>query len=166
MKNVKNRHFFSFIYDIQRVGDLNMRKTLKIIFFSSLLGVILAGFFFFTIKEKAEAKNKSILYAYQVGVFKSLENANNYLSRFSFGKVMFDGEYYRVFIGITIDNKNLLSSLFDKEKYNYYIKELEITEEIAEEIKKYDALLAKSNEENQIVLLKKMLESYINELQN
>ncbi len=143
-----------------------MKKTLKIIFFSSLLGVVLAGVFFFNIKEKAEAKNKPILYAYQVGVFKNQENANNYKSRFPLGKIIFDGEYYRLFVGITIENKPLLSTIFDKEKYSYYIKEIEITEEFALEIKKYDALLSKSKEENQLPILKQMLESYENELQN
>ncbi len=143
-----------------------MKKTLKIICFSSIVGVLLAGLFFFTIKEKAEAKNKPVLYAFQVGVFKNLENANSYKNRFSSSKIVYDGEYYRIFIGITIDNKEYLSTLFDQKKYNYYVKEIETTEEFAEEIKKYDALFKKSSEESQTQILIKMLESYTNELQN
>lgn len=143
-----------------------MKKTLKIVFFSSLLGVVLAGLFFFNIKDKAEAKNKPILYAFQVGVFKNKENANNYRNRFSLGKVVYDGEYYRIYIGVTVDNKEMLASIFDKENYSYYIKELETTETILNEIKKYDELLVKSNEENRMLIIKNMLESYQNELQN
>lgn len=141
-----------------------MKKTLKIVFFSSLLGVVLAGLFFFNIKEKAEAKNKPILYAFQVGVFKNKENASNYRNRFSLGKIIHDGEYYRIFIGVTVDNKEMLASFFDQENYSYYIKELEASEEILNEIKKYDELLVKSNEENRMLIIKNMLESYQNEL--
>lgn len=143
-----------------------MKKTLKIVLFSSLLGVVLAGLFFFNIKDKAEAKNKPILYAFQVGVFKNKENANNYRNRFSLGKVVYDGEYYRIYIGVTVDNKEMLASIFDKENYSYYIKELETTETVLNEIKKYDELLVKSNEENRMLIIKNMLESYQNELQN
>lgn len=143
-----------------------MKKTLKIVLFSSLLGVILAGLFFFNIKDKAEAKNKPILYAFQVGVFKNKENANNYRSRFSLGKVVYDGEYYRIYIGVTVNNKDLLASIFDKENYSYYIKELEANDTILNEIKKYDELLVKSSEENRLLVIKNMLESYQNELQN
>lgn len=143
-----------------------MKKTLKIVFFSSLLGVVLAGLFFFNIKDKAEAKNKPILYAFQVGVFKNKENANNYRNRFPLGKVIYDGEYYRIYIGVTVDNKEMLASIFDKENYSYYIKELETTEMVLNEIKKYDELLVKSNEENRMLIIKNMLESYQNELQN
>lgn len=143
-----------------------MKKTLKIVLFSSLLGVVLAGLFFFNIKDKAEAKNKPVLYAFQVGVFKSLENATSYKSRFPLGIVLQDGEYYRVYIGITANSKELLSNIFNKENYNYYIKELETTEEILTNIKKFDELLAKSSEENRILIIKNMLESYQNELQN
>lgn len=143
-----------------------MKKTLKIVLFSSLLGVVLAGLFFFNIKDKAEAKNKPILYAFQVGVFKNKENANNYRSRFSLGKVVYDGEYYRIYIGVTVNNKDLLASIFDKENYSYYIKELEANDTILNEIKKYDELLVKSSEENRLLVIKNMLESYQNELQN
>lgn len=141
-----------------------MKKTLKIVLFSSLIGVVLAGLFFFNIKEKAEAKNKPILYAFQVGVFKNQENANNYKNRFSFSKVIYDGEYYRVFIGVTATNKELLSTIFDKENYSYYVKAIETSEEEQEEIKKYDELLLKSSEENRTLIIKNMLESFNYEL--
>lgn len=143
-----------------------MKKTLKIVLFSSMLGVILAGLFFFNIKDKAEAKNKPFLYAFQVGVFKNRENANNYRLKFPLGKVVHDGEYYRVYIGITRNNKELLSDLFDSQNYSYYIKEIETSEEMEREILKYDELLEKSSEENRISILKNMLESFLYDVQN
>ena len=85
-----------------------MNSTLKVIFFSSFIGILLAFLFFTNIKEKAEAKNKPILYAFQVGVFKNKENADNYKLKFTTGKVLFDGDYYRVYVGVTTTNKDLL----------------------------------------------------------
>ncbi len=143
-----------------------MKKTLKVVLFSSFVGVVLACLFFFNIKEKAEAKNKPFIYAFQVGVFKNKENAKNYKNKFSFGKVLYDGEYYRVYVGVTVKNKELLINLFDKEDYTYYIKEIETTEEKRLEIEKFDALLKETSDENKMSVIKNMLESFTYDLQN
>ena len=136
-----------------------MKKFLKIILISSLIGTMLAAMFFFNIKDKAEAKNKTILYAFQVGVFKSLENADNFKTRFEASKIYKDNEYYRVFVGVTINNKEMLESIFNNLGYDYYIKELDKIENV-EEILKYDELLKESNEENKMIIIKNMLESF------
>lgn len=142
-----------------------MKKYLKIILFSCLVGSILAGAFFFNIKEKVNARNKPILYAFQVGVFKNRDNANNFKARYTTARVLFDKEYYRVFIGITKDNKELLISLFDAQNLSYYIKEIEVNNEnFLETIQKYDDLLTKTGEENKMMVIKNMLESMPNEL--
>ena len=126
---------------------------------------MLAGAFFFNIKEKANAKNKPVLYAFQVGVFKNQKNANNFTMRYPNAHVFFDKEYYRIFIGITKDNKDVLVHYFDKQNLSYYIKEIEPpTQEILENIQKYDELLLKTAEENIALVLKNMLESLPNEL--
>ncbi len=139
-----------------------MNSTLKVIFFSSFIGILLAFLFFTNIKEKAEAKNKPILYAFQVGVFKNKENADNYKLKFTTGKVLFDGDYYRVYVGVTTTNKDLLASFFEQMDYHYYIKELEIPDGLYTEIEKYDLLLEQSEIENYPVILNKMLESVEN----
>lgn len=141
-----------------------MKKYLKIILFSCSVGLLLAGLFFFNVKEKANAQKKVSVYAYQVGVFKNLENAKNFQMRYTTSKIVYDKEYYRVFIGVTMSNKEILSALFDKKGYTYFIKELDLPNETMLEIQKYDELLAKTGEENQEVVLKNMLESLPNEL--
>ncbi len=143
-----------------------MKKTFKIILFSSFVGLSLATLFFFNIKEKASAKNIPILYAFQTGVFKTLENANNFVARFEGAKVVKDKEYYRVFIGITKNNKDLMEQIFKDLDYTYYIKEIETTEEVMAEIEKYDELLKSSDPDTQMQIIAKMLESYVSELQN
>lgn len=141
-----------------------MKKTLKIILFSCLVGTLLAGTFFLSIKEKANAQNKPILYAFQVGVFKNKDNAINFKNRYEVAKVFFDNEYYRVFIGLTCENKELLENTFNKKNYSYYIKELDVSEELETQIKKYDEIYRQTSEENKILVLKNLLESLPNEL--
>ena len=140
-----------------------MKKTLKIVLFSCLVGTLLAGTFFLSIKEKANAKNKPVLYAFQVGVFKNKDNANNFKNKYPTAKVFWDNEYYRVFIGMTSSNKELLEKVFNEQNYSYYIREMDATEEQLAIIQKYDALLKETNNENISLVLKNMLESLPNE---
>ena len=136
-----------------------MSKTLKVLLFSILVGTSLAFLFFFNIKEKAEAKDKPFLYAFQVGVFKNSQNASSFALEYPSSILLFDNEYYRVYIGVTKTNVSLFSSLFDQKGYQYYVKEMEVSQEVEQEIEKYDELWRQSHEENQEAILKRMLES-------
>ena len=141
-----------------------MKKNLKIVLFSCSVGILLAGLFFFNVKEKANAQIKPVLYAYQVGVFKNLENAKNFARKYAFSRIIYDNGYHRIFLGVTLNNKELLSTIFDNLGYTYYIKEIEMPKEVMENIRKYDEILAKTEEKNQELVLKNMLESLPNEL--
>lgn len=141
-----------------------MKKNLKVVLFSCLVGTMLAGVFFFNIKEKAEAKNKSTVFVYQVGVFKNENNAYALKKEYAYAKIVKDKEYYRVFIGVTMKNQEMLKNWFQEKQYNYYVKEIELSEEILNQIQKYDELLSKTNNENRDTVLKTMLESLPNEL--
>ena len=141
-----------------------MKQTLKIILFSSLVGTILAGIFFLTVKDKAEAKIIPHVYAYQVGVYKNEANALNSITNYHFAKVVKDHDLYRVFIGVTVNNKDLLSKYFNELGYSYYLKELQLSEAILKEIENFDILLAKTSIDTQNKVIEKMLESLPNEL--
>lgn len=141
-----------------------MKQNAKIFVFSCLIGATLAGIFFLSIKDKAEAKSVPVIYAFQVGVFKNLSNAESYKNNYSYAKVIKDQDLYRVFIGVTLNNMDLLKSLFDKQGYNYYIKEIKVSDEMIDNITKYDKLLIQAVENNQNLLLKNMLESLPDEL--
>lgn len=141
-----------------------MKKNIKIIILSILIGATLALIFFLNVKEKAMAKNRNIIYAFQVGVFKQEQNALNLSKKYENIKVMKDSLYYRVFIGTTISNQEKLKNHFRNLQYNYYIKEIEVSNEIMEKITKFDELLNNSNEENIDIIIKNTLESLPNEL--
>ncbi len=141
-----------------------MKQNIKIILFSCLVGSIFAGVFFLNIKNKAEAKSLPILYAFQVGVFKNETNALNTKKSYSFAKVIKDNEYYRVFIGVTVQNKEMLQEIFSQQQGYYYIKEIQVTEELYNNISKYDTLLTKASVENRLAIINNMLESMPDEL--
>ena len=141
-----------------------MKKILKVILLSCGVGSILACLFFGSIKNKAEAKSKPIVYTYQVGVFKNQDNAENLANNYSYAKVVKDKDLYRVLVGITINNKNLLSEIFNKKNYDYYIKEIAVNEEYLEAVIKYDEILSKTSLDMQEEIIKTMVEGFIDEL--
>jgi hypothetical protein len=137
-----------------------MKKNIKIILLSSLLGAIFAGIFFLSIKEKTEAKNISYVYGFQIGVFKNLENANRLKENYSSAKIIKESDYYRVFIGFTVENKELFQDIFKNDEY--YIKELIVNDELRNNIIKYDEVLKNSNEK--MLIINNMLELMPDEL--
>ena len=116
----------------------------------------------FQIKE--EFMNLSSVELYKVFP-KSWKGTNKLLTDYYYPqdytrcKIYKDNEYYRVFVGVTINNKAMLESIFNNLGYDYYIKELDKIKNV-EEILKYDELLKESNEENKMIIIKNMLESF------
>ena len=75
---------------------------------------------------------------------------------------MKDNDLYRVFIGATVKNKEYLESLFKNNGYNYYIKEIIISDSKYKSLEKYDIVLEQS--ESPELILEKMLEILPDEL--
>lgn len=139
-----------------------MHKNIRVILFSCLIGSILAGAFFLNVKDKASAKNRPLVYVFQVGVFKNEQNAINLTNKYSFSKIVKDNDYYRVFIGATVNNKDILMNYFKDNEINYYLKEIAVSEIIQSELIKYDEVLKSSNELE--LVMSKMLECLPDEL--
>jgi lipopolysaccharide export LptBFGC system permease protein LptF len=137
-----------------------MKKILKIILLSSLLGTIFATIFFLSIKTKTEAKSTSLIYGLQVGAFKNEDNAHKLEENYTYSKVIKDNDYYRVFIGFTKDNLDILKDIYQDK--NYYIKELNVSVEVEDNIIKYDELLKSSSEK--MLVIKSTLEVMPDEL--
>lgn len=142
-----------------------MKQSVKVILFSCLVGTVLAGVFFLTVKNKAEAKSVPIVYAFQVGVFKSEGNAETFKNNYQTARIIKDEEgFYRVFIGVTAKNKDLFIQWLNEKNENYYIKEIQVSEEVYEKLLKYDEILLQTSKESMEGILKNMLESLPNEL--
>ncbi len=133
-----------------------MKQSLKVIIFSCLVGGILAGMFFLNVKNKAEAKSKPLVYAFQVGVFKNYNNALNMQKSYQNAKIVKDKDVYRLFIGITGENSDLLKEILGDNDY-YYVKEISLTDDVYANILKFDRLLRETAKENQKEVIKQML---------
>lgn len=141
-----------------------MVKSLKILIFSFLVGGTLAACFFFSIKETPKALEKNVVYAYQVGVYSSLENAQKGVNFYPTAKIFKDNDFYRILIGVTLDNEEILTNYFSN--YEVYKKPLVVDKNVYDEIKKYDELLKNSSSDNYNVILNKMLGILPNDFQN
>ncbi len=139
-------------------------KSIKMVLFSFLIGGILAIGFFFSVKETPSALEKNMVYAYQVGVYASLDNAVNAMARYPVVHKYQDNGLYRLFIGVTSNNEELLSNYFAN--YEIYKKPLVVSDQVYQDIQKYDELLKNSSKENYGAILNKMLEVLDSEFQN
>ncbi len=122
-----------------------MKTYLKIIFASIFIGCILSLVFLFNFKNKVEAKTNNILYTFQVGVYKTYDNALKAGKEYNIYKIVKDIDYYRVIIGATVNNLDFYKKKLSESGISYYVKEIYLNEDIIKNIKKYDELILSSN---------------------
>lgn len=132
-----------------------MKNYLKIVVGAIIIGGFMAYLFYKDIKKEVVAitNTENIAYIFQVGVFKSLENAQNFAKDFSSGEIYQDKDLYRVIIAITLSNKEKLEAYFKSTNINYYIKEITLKDNT--KIKEYDALLSQTDKKEVIDSLNK-----------
>lgn len=118
-----------------------MKTYTKIIIFSCFLGALLSGIFLFSFKEKASAKEKNTIYLFQVGVYKSKDSATLESNNYKVSKIIKDNDLYRIIIGATVNNLSKYEEQFHKDNINYYVKELNLGDDIKTKVKKYDELM-------------------------
>lgn len=112
-----------------------------------VVGGVLAFFFYKDIKNEVIAVTTSTdkVYVFQVGVFKSFDNANKYLENYPSGGIYKDNDLYRVIVAVTKNNKEKLENYFVRLNIEYYIKDILVRENILEKILNYDEVLSQSN---------------------
>lgn len=127
---------------------MKMKLYMKILLGASIVGGILAFFFYLDINKEVQAigKKDDIIYLFQAGVFKIEENAYNFASNFEVSLVYKDEEYYRVIIGVAYgdDVKNKLEDFFDSLGIQYFLKKLKVENELIATIKSYEEVLIKT----------------------
>lgn len=119
-------------------------KYLKVILLSILIGSVLSLILLLDLKKRID--NSEVVYVFQVGVFKTKENAIMYQKDFESSITYYDNEYYRVFIAVTnnIKVKEKLMNYFDKNNIKYFIKEYSFKKKIFE-FDKYNEILIKTD---------------------
>ena len=128
-----------------------MKTYLKLIGGAILIGSLFAFLFYFDINKEVEAvmKTNNTLYLFQVGVFQEKTNAEEYLNNFPSHYLYQDNEFYRVLICLTTkeDNKEKLIKYYNQKKYNFFVKEISLNENLAKELQNSEAILNKTTEE-------------------
>lgn len=123
-----------------------MKKTILTIVFAFLLGSILSGLTLYELKDSLNFTDKdNIVTAFQVGVYKSLENAHLSSNNHPGSIMIQDGEYYRVFIGVAKgdDWEKSLEAYYLSQNVNVYPKEIKVTSSFIKELSKYESIITK-----------------------
>lgn len=131
-------------------GDI-VKKYLKILVFAICLGGIIAYFFYKDINKEVKAitKKEEIVNLFQVGVFKSYNNALEFSKVFNSSYIYENDGYYRVIIAASYSKEALvkLESLYKNKDINYYLKEIRVNKKFIEKLKNYEKVIIKSNKE-------------------
>lgn len=138
-----------------------MKKTILAIFLATIIGFTF-GFFFLkklnteTITEVSNIKSQ--VYAFQIGVYKSKDNALKEASTNN-GIVILDNDIYRVYTAILkdptlIDN---LKNYYNSIGLNYYLKAINVSSKTSGIIDNYESLLKSCDSSNYNLILDSML---------
>ncbi len=96
---------------------------------------------------------------FQLGVFKEIDNAKEYINKNNIGYIFYDGDYYRVYAGITINNVKLNEEYLESLNLNYYEKKISVNKEFYNLVKEYDSLTKGANA--LAMTNKDLIESYL-----
>lgn len=145
-----------------------MKKYLIVILLAIVSGSFLA---FLTFKNHTvDALSKKEAYIFQVGVFKSKNNALKRANGFSSSIIMLENDYYHVYTNI-FTNKSLaeiIKKYYDDNDIKYYLKKLVIDENLYEQVNEYQELLLNTDDieniqklsQNLLNIYKNYMESY------
>lgn len=125
-----------------------MKKTILTICFAFLLGIILSCLTLYQLKDKLNFPDKdNSVTAFQVGVYKSLENAKVASTNHPGSIIVEDGDYYRIYIGIAkgSDWESTLESYYQSKNVTVYPKEIKVTSSFYKELSKYESIIPETD---------------------
>lgn len=138
-----------------------MKKFIILFFLAIILGATLGIYSYQKFNESDDIKASTSMdevYAFQVGVFDSYDNAKNMANTYH-GIIVNDNKY-RVYIGLTINNLNNLKTYFDQKGIAYYVKSIYINNEFYKVLQEYDVLLSNTSMDNYESIINKVLKEY------
>ena len=131
-----------------------MKKYLKILFVSTLIGGIIAFLFYKDINKEVRAisKKEEVITLFQVGVFKDYNNALEFSNTFASSIIYNDGEYFRVIIAISYhdDVKTKLEVFHTNKEINYYLKEVRVSKDLINKINNFESIILKTEKDEVI----------------
>lgn len=143
------------------MNEVKLMKKLYPIFLAIIIGCGLAFFIFRKIEKNTFESEEGNAVAVQIGVFKTLENANK--MKENYGGVVFEDEgLYRVYYSILNRDENIefIKDYLNKKGINYYLKDLNLNNDVIKESDEYETLMTKTNEESKLSINEKLLNIY------
>lgn len=143
------------------MNEVKLMKKLYPIFLAIIIGCGLAFFIFRKVEKNTFESEEGNAVAVQIGVFKTLENANK--MKENYGGVVFEDEgLYRVYYSILNRDENIefIKDYLNKKGINYYLKDLNLNNDVIKESDEYETLMTKTNEESKLSINEKLLNIY------
>ena len=124
-----------------------MKKKIILVVFSVGIGILFT--FTFLNKENTYAKEKNIVYVFQVGAYEDYDKANKFLNTLPNGIIIKEDNFYKVYIGIykNIDIVNKMLVYFEDHNIHIYLKSINVSTNFYNYLDKYEILLDKSTDE-------------------
>ncbi len=118
-----------------------MKKYFIVVILALLTGSLMA---FLTFNSKnVNAYSKHDAYLFQVGVYKNEENALSRAHSFDSSITIKENNFYHVYTHIFVDYNlaNKVKEYYEKNEINFYVKRLEIDDNLYEQLYEYQELL-------------------------
>ena len=118
-----------------------MKNKLILVTLTIILGITFT--FFVLNKDYTYAKEDYLVYAFQVGSFENIENAENYANKLTSSVILKQDNLYKVYVAMykDIDLVNNMVVYFEDKNINIYLKSIEVTESFYTLLDNYEKLL-------------------------
>ena len=125
-----------------------MKKNIILILFSLISGVLFTVFILN--KENIYAKEEYLVYAFQVGAYESIDNANDMISKLHSGISIKEDNLYKVYSAIykDIDLVNKMITYFKDNNINIYLKTINVSKDFYYILDNYEKIISKTDDVN------------------
>lgn len=136
-------------------------KRLVPVFLAVITGCFCAFFLFKEVEGRTEDDKSYNAVAIQIGVYKTREKALEMKSTYG-GEVVQDDDIYRLYYSILNRDENIdfMTEYLSKKGISYYLKSISLKDELVEELREYEKLMIKTNEEAKLAINEEILSRY------
>lgn len=123
-----------------------MKKYFIVVILALITGSLMA---FFTFNSKnVNAYSKKEAYLFQVGVYKNENNALFCAQNFDSFIIIKENKFYHVYTHIFVDYNlvNKVKEYYEQNEINFYVKRLEIDDNLYEQLYEYQELLINTSD--------------------
>ena len=141
---------------------------MKKFFISILLAILIGGIFGLIIYKRFNNNEISVasilskqVYAFQIGVFDEIDNAKKLRNKYG-GIIVPDNSKYRVYIALCSSSNvlTILKEYYDDLDISYFVKQIEVDDEILSLINNAEEILIATTKENYDSIIENVLKEY------